>query len=90
MNDDVRWAKAWERGHVHGHAEVRSYWGRQWTEIDPHVTATSMAVDENGRVLVEVDQKVRSLSGDLLARNFVQHAFTLRNNLIAQFDILTP
>ena len=37
MHEDVIWANGMEGGHVHGRDEVRSYWTRQWTVIDPHV-----------------------------------------------------
>jgi hypothetical protein len=36
-HEDVIWANGMEGGHVNGHDEVRSYWTRQWTMIDPHV-----------------------------------------------------
>lgn len=35
MTQDVDWPNAWEGGRVHGRDAVRSYWTRQWAEINP-------------------------------------------------------
>ena len=37
MHPDVEWPKAFEGGYVSGHDEIREYWTRQWTEINPNV-----------------------------------------------------
>ena len=44
MHEDVIWANGMEDGHVHGRDEVRSYWTRQWTMIDPLVEAVAFPV----------------------------------------------
>lgn len=88
MTDDVMWARAWEGGYAHGHDGVRGYWEGQWLEIVGHVTPVSMSVAEDGRVLVEVDQKVQSHAGELIFEGRVQHAFTLRTDLVARFDVI--
>ncbi len=35
MHPELVWANGTEGGHVHGLDEVRSYWQRQWTIVDP-------------------------------------------------------
>ncbi len=37
MHVDIQWPKAFEGGYVSGHNEIREYWTRQWTEINPNV-----------------------------------------------------
>ncbi len=37
FHPDVEWPKAFEGGYVQGHDEIRSYWTRQWSEINPNV-----------------------------------------------------
>lgn len=88
MTEDVTWANGFEGGFVHGRAGVAEYWRRQWTELDPYVIPRSMTLDDRGRVIVEVYQEVRDLSGETLAAEAVRHAHTLEQNLIARFDIL--
>jgi hypothetical protein len=45
LHEDVIWANGMEGGHVHGRDEVRSYWTRQWTMVDPHVEPVAFARD---------------------------------------------
>ena len=87
MDEDVIWANGMEGGHVHGRAEVRSYWTRQWTMIDPHVEPVAFAQGREGEVVVEVHQLVRDLKGNLLADKMVSHVFRIENGLIKRFDI---
>jgi hypothetical protein len=71
LHEYVIWANGMEGGHIHGRDEVRSYWTRQWTMIDPHVQPVSFAHGPQGEVVVEVvvevHQLVRDLNGNLLA-----------------------
>ena len=48
MHEDVIWANDMEGGHVHGRDEVRSYWTRQWTMIDPQVEPVAFAHGPKG------------------------------------------
>ena len=87
MHEDVIWANGMEGGHVHGRDEVRSYWARQWTMVDPHVEPVAFARGPQGEVVVEVHQVVRDLNGNLLADKMVGHVFRIENGLIRRFDI---
>ena len=87
MTSDVVWSNGWEGGYVHGHDGVRDYWTRQWREIDPTVVPTEISMDDDGRVVVEVSQEVRTPDGTLVGAGTVQHVYTLRDDLIARMDI---
>ena len=87
MHEDVVWANGMEGGHVHGREEVRRYWTRQWTMIDPHVELVAFAPGSEGEVVVEVRQVVRDLQGNLVADKMVGHIFRIENGLIKRFDI---
>ena len=87
IHEDVIWANGMEGGHVHGRDEVRSYWARQWTMVDPHVEPVAFARGLHGEVVVEVHQVVRALNGNLLADKMVGHVFRIENRLIKRFDI---
>ena len=87
MHEEVIWANGMEGGHVHGGDEVRGYWTRQWTMIDPHVEPVAFAHNPEGEVVVEVHQVVCDLNGNLLADKMVGHVFRIENRLIKRFDI---
>jgi ketosteroid isomerase-like protein len=87
MHEKVIWANGMEGGHVHGRDEVRSYWTRHWTMVDPHVEPAAFARDPQGEVVVEVHQVVSDLNGSLLADKMVGHVFRIENGLIKRFDI---
>ncbi|MBK8391976.1 MAG: nuclear transport factor 2 family protein [Saprospiraceae bacterium] len=59
------WPKAFEGGYVTGHDEVRKYWTRQWTEINPNVEPIGFIERTNGTIEVSVLQKVKYPSEQL-------------------------
>lgn len=87
MQPDVDWPNGMEGGRELGHEAVRAYWTRQFGLIDSHVEPVGFAEDEEGRVVVDVDQVVRDLDGELLSEQRVQHVYTLRDGLIVSMDI---
>lgn len=87
MHADVIWANGMEGGHVHGREEVRSYWTRQWTTVDPHVEPVEFSSGSEGEIVVEVHQVVRDRSGNLLMDKMVGHVFQIENGVIKRFDI---
>jgi hypothetical protein len=89
MHPDVDWANGMEGGFVHGHDAVRQYWTRQWLEVDPRVEPISYAIDEHGRVVIDVHQVVRTRAGEVVVNQMVQHAYTIADDgLIRRMDIL--
>jgi len=87
MHDDVDWPNGMEGGRVHGHGEVRDYWTRQFATIDPHVEPASFAEDEQGRIVVTVDQVVRDLEGNVLSDGRVLHIYAVHDGLIQRMEI---
>jgi ketosteroid isomerase-like protein len=87
MKPDVEWPNGMEGGWVHGHEEVRAYWTRQWSLVDPHVEPVGFESDESGRVVVTVHQVVRDLSGKILLERSVQHIYSFKDGLICQMEI---
>lgn len=90
FHPDVDWPNGMEGGRVHGHAEVRDYWRRQWSMLNPHVEPVRIEDDPAGRTVVDVHQVVRDLSGNILVDQIVQHVYTIRDGLIERMDIRTP
>jgi hypothetical protein len=87
MHPDVDWPNGMEGGRVHGHKAVRDYWERQWASIDPHVEPLLFTTDEAERIVVDVHQVVRDLSGRVLSDQTLQHVYTIEANLIQRMDI---
>lgn len=87
MHPDVMWANGMEGGYVYGHEAVRDYWTRQWSLIDPHVEPQEFQSDASGRMIVDVDQVVHDLEGNLIIDQKVQHVYSFENDLIRQMDI---
>jgi hypothetical protein len=87
MTDDVDWPNAWEGGRLVGRAAVRSYWRRQWASIDPLLEPERVRTLPDGRVRVDVRQRVRALDGEALADARVAHVYTFREGLIARMEV---
>lgn len=87
LDPDVVWANGMDGGHVHKREGVRSYWTRQWSQIDPHVHPIAFATGPDGEIAVEVHQVVHDLDGNLLADMKVGHLFRIENGLVKRFDI---
>lgn len=87
MHPEVKWSKAWEGDYAHGHDEVRAYWERQWSEIDPNVTPVGFHERENGTLEVEVDQLVKDLGGNVLFDGKVMHVYVITDGLLQRMDI---
>lgn len=87
MHPDIQWPKAFEGGYVSGHNEIREYWTRQWTEINPNVEPIEINERQNGNLEVEVLQKVKDLQGNSLLDGTVKHIYTLQDGLLRKMDI---
>jgi hypothetical protein len=84
---DVQWPKAFEGGYVSGHEEIRKYWTRQWSEINPRVEPTAIKERPDGTVEVTVHQVVKDLQDALLFDGTVKHIYTLQDGLLQRMDI---
>lgn len=87
MHPQVQWPKAFEGGYVSGHDQIREYWTRQWTEIDPKVEPVALIERDNGTLEVAVHQKVKDLQGNDLFDGIVKHVYTLEDGLLRRMDI---
>lgn len=87
FHPDVEWPKAFEGGYVSGYDEIRKYWSRQWTEINPTVEPVGFAERPNGTVEVTVHQIVKDLQGNLMFDGTVKHIYTIQENLLRKMDL---
>jgi hypothetical protein len=87
LHPEVRWSNGWEGGYVNGHEEVRSYWTRQWKELDPIVEPVSIKEKQNREIEVVVHQIVKDLQGNILFDGTVKHIYTIENGLIKNMEI---
>lgn len=87
MHSDVQWPKAFEGGYVSGQEEVRKYWTRQWTEINPMVEPVGFSERQDGSLEIAVHQTVKDLEGNLMFDGLVKHIYTLQDGLLRRMDI---
>ncbi len=87
MHPDIHWPKAFEGGYANGHDEVRAYWQKQWTEINPRVTPVAFHQRANDILEVEVDQFVKDLDGNVLLDGKVKHIYVIKDGLLQKMDI---
>lgn len=87
FHPNVEWPKAFEGGYVSGHDEIRKYWTRQWTEINPTVEPIGFNEKQNGILEVSVHQIVEDLQGNLLFDGTVKHVYTIQDGLLRRMDI---
>lgn len=87
MQPDVQWSKAWEGGYIGGHDEIKQYWTRQWTEINPNVEPVGFDEKQNEGLEVKVHQIVKDLQGNLMFDGIVKHVYTFKDGLIKTMDI---
>jgi ketosteroid isomerase-like protein len=90
MHQDVEWPNAMEGGYVYGHDGVRAYWTRQWRLIDPLVEPQAFSTEPDGRILVEVHQRVLDKDGGTLLDGQVQHIYSIRDGLVRHMEIRDP
>lgn len=90
MCHDIQWSKAWEGGYIIGHEEIRDYWTRQWSEINPNVKPIGFHQRPNGSLEVNVHQHVKDLQGNLMFDGIVHHIYTFQAGLIQTMDIELP
>lgn len=83
---DVDWPNGGEGGRLHGHAELRGYWERQWRQVRARLTPLSLARHDDATVVVRVRQTFRDPTGGVLLRETVRHTFTFDGDLVARMD----
>lgn len=87
MHHDVQWPKAFEGGYVSGQSDIRAYWTRQWTEINPTVQPVGFAERQDGTLEITVHQIVKDLEGNTVFDGTVKHIYTLQDELLRRMDI---
>lgn len=87
MQPDVQWSKAWEGGYISGHDEIKKYWTRQWSEINPNVEPVGFTERQNGSLEIQVHQIVKELNGNTVFDGTVKHIYTFKDGLIKTMDI---
>lgn len=87
MHPDVDWPNGWEGGWVHGRAEVREYWKRQFQQIHSRVEPRAFRIEQDGRIAIDVHQIVHDKSGKLVADRMVEHVYQFEADLIRSMEI---
>ena len=70
-----------------GHNEIRAYWTKQWTEVNPTVKPIGFNERENGSFEVTVHQNVKNLQDNLIFDGVIKQVYTFKDGLIKTKDI---
>ena len=87
MTPDVDWANGWEGGRVVGRDAVRSYWRRQWAEIDSTAEPTAVTERPDGTIEVAVHLLARDKEGKVVNDGEGRHIYEFRGDLVARMTI---
>jgi hypothetical protein len=87
MVSDVDWPNMLEGTRAVGHDAVRAYWLDQFARLDPSVEPIACGLDAAGDIVVRVRQVIRTLEGEVLSDQEVQHVYTMRDGLVAAMDV---
>ncbi|MCU7616264.1 nuclear transport factor 2 family protein [Chryseobacterium sp. PBS4-4] len=87
FHPNIEWPKAFEGGYVNGHDDIKAYWTRQWSEINPTVKPLQFNERQEGTVEVIVHQKVNDLDNNTIFDGTVKHIYTLQDDLLKRMDI---
>lgn len=89
MRPEVDWPNAFEGGRVRGRDNVREYWRKMWSTLDPQIEPLAFEDDKRGRTVVDVRQVVRDLSGNIIVDRTLQHVYSVGDGLIERMEIRT-
>jgi len=88
FHPNVEWPKAFEGGgYANRYSEIRDYWTRQWSEINPTVQPFGFNERQDGTLEIKVHQNVKDLEGNIIFDGVVKHIYTLQDELLRKMDI---
>ncbi len=86
VSDDIEWPDGPRT--LHGRAQVRTYWGDQWSRTRTHDEPVTYAKQADGRTAVTIDQVVYALDGAVLSRGHFLHLHRLDAGRITAMRLL--
>lgn len=87
FHQNVEWPKAFEGGYVNGHSEIRAYWTRQWSEINPTVEPVGLEQRPDGTFEVTIHQIVKDLQDKIIFDGIVKHIYTIEDDLLRKMEV---
>ena len=85
VSEDVDWPDGSAR--LHGKAELRAYWTRQWEVTRTHDEPGEITDLAPDRSVVRIRQVVRALDGTKISEGSFDHVHRFKGGLIAHMDI---
>ena len=85
VSEDVDWPDGSAR--LHGKAEVRAYWTRQWAVTRTHDEPVEITELGSNRSVVRIRQVVRTLDGSTISEGSFDHVDQIETGLIVRMGI---
>ncbi|WP_419251645.1 nuclear transport factor 2 family protein [Caulobacter sp. ErkDOM-YI] len=85
--DDIDWPDQTRGGRLVGHAALRDYWDANSHSIHVEVAPIAFAMQDDGRVRVDINQVVRGVTGSLWSDIQVRQYYTLRDGQVSRMDV---
>ena len=87
MHPAVNWPNAWEGGCLVGHEAIRSYWTRQWAEINSSATPIEFETLADGSIRVLVRVRATNPDGVVVWDNTATHTYAFEGDKVRSMAI---
>lgn len=87
LHPDVDWPNMLDGVRIHGRAQVRAYWQRQFDTTHPLVLLEGLSRGPDGRIVAAVRLGTRDAEGDHWQEGTVEHVYTFREGLITHMEV---
>ena len=89
LTEDVMWANGMDGGYIHGHKDLRNYWERQWSVLNPQIKPVSFKKTEEDSIFADVLFSGQPMEGQMQEFKDMPagHIFHVKDGLVSRFDI---
>lgn len=86
---DLEWPDVTRGGLLTSPEAIRDYWAYNDVAIRVEITPVEIQVTDDGRIVVDANQVVWNLTGQLWSDLCVRHCYTLRDGLFWRMDMVS-
>lgn len=87
VGPELHWPDVTRGGVLTSPEAVRDYWAYNDAAIRVEITPVEIHLEDDGRIVVDANQVVWNLNGQLWSDMCVRHCYTLRDGLFWRMDV---